>query len=160
MQIYLQLPSRSIFGEAKTKDLLAATLRRHGAPRGPKPPPAEVRYACSAGFVPQDRQYSQLACGHVWKINNHGCAIAHHELRLAKTRETERPSVPCGFAWRMLLVPPFGIKRCKLAACRKRQRKGSEWFRRTFVQAEGLPKHTTSAETLQTAVHSAAHPVG
>ena len=59
---------------------------RGGPPRGPKPPPAEVRYACSAGFVPQDRQYSQLACGHVWKINNHGCAIAHHELRLAKTR--------------------------------------------------------------------------
>ena len=41
--------------------------------------------------------------GHVWKINNHGCAIAHHELRLAKTREKERPSVPGGFAWRMLL---------------------------------------------------------
>ena len=59
-------------------------------PCGPKPPPAEVRYACSAGFVPQDRQYSQLACGHMWKINNHGCAIAHHELRLAKTREEER----------------------------------------------------------------------
>ena len=97
------------------KDLLAATLRRHGAPRGPKPPPAEVRYACSAGFVPQDRQYSQLACGHMWKINNHGCAIAHHELRLAKTRETERPSaVPSKTRARACRVA-FGPRRFRLA---------------------------------------------